>query len=171
MRQSQLWHRTARNRRANARFPGATTTITETNRIQLVQSGMQNSMIGPYLVAIDRILISLVNCTHRFSRVCGSATPSDAARMELSAVFSKSPHVTSACKADPQTRTRDRFLTSVKRALASHSSKTACPPKNATTGRTPPQYFTSNPPTLAASWRTTLQRHHQLESRQLRCLT
>jgi hypothetical protein len=34
--------------------------ITETNRIKLVLSGLQNRTFGPYFAVIDRILISLM---------------------------------------------------------------------------------------------------------------
>jgi hypothetical protein len=34
--------------------------MSETNRVPLVLFGMQNKTTGPYLAAIDRILISLV---------------------------------------------------------------------------------------------------------------
>jgi hypothetical protein len=38
--------------------------ITETNRIELVLSGMQNRTLHPYLAAIYRIFISLVLLLH-----------------------------------------------------------------------------------------------------------
>jgi hypothetical protein len=40
--------------------PGSPTSSTETNRIRLVLSGMQNRTSGPYLAAINRILFSLI---------------------------------------------------------------------------------------------------------------
>jgi hypothetical protein len=40
--------------------------IAETNTRQSVRSGMQNRIFGPYLAAIDRIIISLIACVPAF---------------------------------------------------------------------------------------------------------